>query len=126
MNSFLKGVHGNLKQEIDAEYEKLLPLSIIDQLIFVNDPAQIEKSHKIYFDLMRIGRGKEYIEANYVAWWYRRNMTILTNIIRIADSPNDRILVIYGVGHSKLLTQFAKESGFYNVESPLKYLKSKK
>jgi hypothetical protein len=126
LDGFLKGVNQKFKQEIDAEYEKLLPLSITDQLISVNQPAQIEKSQKIYFDLLRIGRGKEYIGANYVSWWYRRNMTILTNIIRLTDSPNDRVLVVYGVGHAKLLNQFAKESGFYTVESPLKYLKSKK
>jgi hypothetical protein len=75
---------------------------------------------------MRIGRGKEYVGASYVAWWYRRNLVILDNIVRLTDSPNDRILVVYGVGHAKLLTQFAKESGFYDVESPLNYLKSKK
>ncbi|CAN5518903.1 hypothetical protein BH10ACI1_BH10ACI1_23880 [soil metagenome] len=126
LDGFLKKVNQKLKQEIDAKYEKLLPLSITDQLIAVNQPAQLEKSQKVYFDIMRIGRDKEYIGANYVAWWYRRNMTILTNIIRITDSPNDRILVVYGVGHAKLLNQFAKESDFYTVESPLKYLKSKK
>jgi hypothetical protein len=126
LDGFLKGVNQKLRQEIDAEYEKILPLSITDQLISVNKPAQIEKSQKVYFNLMRIGRGKEYIGANYVAWWYRRNMTILTNIIRLTDSPNDRVLVVYGVGHAKLLNQFAKESDFYTVESPLKYLKSKK
>jgi hypothetical protein len=126
LDGFLKGINQKLKQEIDAEYEKLLPLPITDQLISVNQPAQLEKSQKAYFDIMRIGRGKEYIGANYVAWWYRRNMTILTNIIRLTDSPDDKILVVYGVGHAKLLNQFAKESGFYNVESPLKYLKGKK
>lgn len=126
LDGFLKKVNQKLKREIDAEFEKLLPLSITNQLISVNNPAQIEKSHQVYFDLMRIGRGKEYIGANYVAWWYRRNLTILDNIIRLTDSPNDRVLVIYGFGHLKLLTQFAKESDFYNVESPLKYLKSKK
>ena len=51
---------------------------------------------------------------------------ILVNIISITDSPEDRVLVIYGAGHTKLLIQLAKESGFYNVESPLKYLKSMK
>lgn len=126
LDSFLKGVYRNLKKEVDAEYEKLFPLPITDQLILLNQPARIEKNHQIYFDFMRIGRGKEYAGANYVSWWYRRNMVILTNIIRLTDSPNDRILVVYGVGHTKLLTQFAKESGFYNVESPLKYLQSKK
>jgi hypothetical protein len=126
LDSFLKGVYRNLKKEVDAEHEKLFTLPVIDQLILLNQPERIEKAHQVYFDFMRIGRGKEYIGANYVSWWYRRNLTILDNIIRLTDSPNDRVLVIYGSGHLKLLTQFAKESGFYNVESPLKYLESKK
>lgn len=126
LDGFLKGLYRNLKKEVDAEHEKLFTLPVIDQLVLLNQPDRIEKNHKVYFDLMRIGRGKEYIGANYVAWWYRRNLTILDNIIRLTDSPNDRVLVIYGSGHLKLLTQFARESDFYNVESPLKYLKSKK
>ena len=75
---------------------------------------------------MRIGRGKEYVGANYVSWWYRRNLTIFDNIIRITDAPSDRIVVIYGAGHAKLLTQFAQESGFYKVDNPLKYLGNQK
>jgi hypothetical protein len=104
----------------------MFSLPVTDQLILLNQPERIEKSHKIYYDIMRIGRGKEYIGANYVSWWYRRNLTILDNIIRLTDSPSDRIMVVYGSGHLKLLTQFAGESDFYTVESPLKYLKSKK
>ena len=126
LDSFLKGIYRNLKKEVDEEHEKLFTLPVIEQLVLLNQPERIEKAHQGYFDIMRIGRGKEYIGANYVSWWYRRNLTILDNIIRITDSPDERILVIYGSGHLKLLTQFAKESGFYNVESPLKYLQSKK
>ena len=126
LDDFLKGVNQNSKKEIEADFEKLYPLSITDQLIFLNQSDQIEKRHKVYFDIMRIGRGKEYAGAGYLAWWYRRNMVILTNIIRITDSMNDRVLVVYGDGHNKLLNQLARESDFYNVESPLKYLKSKK
>jgi uncharacterized protein DUF5694 len=122
LDAFLKKWQVNLKKEIDAEFAKILPLTITDQLIFLNQPDRIEKRHEGYYDIMRIGRGKEYVGAGYVSWWYRRNLVILTNIIRLTDSPGDRVLVIYGGGHSKLLTQFAKESGFYNVESPLKYL----
>lgn len=126
LDAFLKRVYRGLKEEVDADFEKLYPLPITDQLIVLNRPERIEKSHRVYFDLMRIGRGGEYVGAAYVAWWYRRNMVILTNIIRITESPDDRILVIYGEGHAKLLNQFAKESGFYHVESPLKYLESRK
>ncbi len=126
LDAFLKEVNQNLKKEIDAEFEKLYSLPISDQLILLNQPDRIEKSHKVYFDIMRIGRGNEYAGAGYLSWWYRRNLVILTNIIRLTDSTNDRILVIYGNGHNKLLNQFAKESDFYTVESPLKYLKGKK
>ncbi|HEX8634147.1 MAG TPA: DUF5694 domain-containing protein [Pyrinomonadaceae bacterium] len=126
LDSFLKGVYRNLKRDVEAEHEKLFTLPVIDQLILLNQPARMEKDHQVYFDFTRLGRGKEYIGANYVSWWYRRNLTIFTNIVRLTDSPTDRVLVIYGAGHTKLLTQFAKESGFYNVESPLKYLESKK
>jgi hypothetical protein len=125
-DSFLKKRYATLKKNVDAKFAKMSGLSVTDQLILINQPDEIEKGHKIYFDYLRIGRGKDYIGANYVSWWYRRNLTILNNIMRLTDSPNDRILVIYGYGHLKLLTQFAKESGFYYVESPLKYLKSKK
>ena len=96
-----------------------------DQLIFLNQPERWDKSHQIYFEIMRIGRGQEYVGANYLSWLYGRNMKIF-NIIRIIDSMDDRILVVYGNGHNKLLNQFAKESEFYNVESPLRYLKGKK
>jgi hypothetical protein len=126
LDAFLKELYRNLKKEVDAEAEKIYPLSITDQLIVLNQPERAEKSHKIYYDIMRIGRGKDYVGAGYMSWLYRRNMVILTNIIRITDSPNDRILVIYGSGHNKLLNQLATESEFYTVESPLKYLKSKK
>ncbi|HVG34604.1 MAG TPA: DUF5694 domain-containing protein [Pyrinomonadaceae bacterium] len=126
MDSFLKGHYRKLKKEIDEKYAKLLPLSIVDQLIYVNQPSQTEIDNQRYFNLLRLGRGKEYIGANYVSWWYRRNLTILANILRLTDAPNDRILVVYGVGHAKLLNEFAEQSGFYRVESPLRYLKNRK
>lgn len=126
LDAFLKTVNQKTKKEIEEDFAKIYPLPIVDQLIFLNQPDQIEKRHKVYFDIMRIGRGNEYAGVGYFSWWYRRNMAILTNIIRLTDSMNDRILVIYGDGHLKLLNQLAKESDFYTVETPLNYLKSKK
>lgn len=126
MDKFLKEVYRKSKAEIDAEAEKLLTLSVVDQFILLNQPARIERDHTRYFDYIRLNRGNEYAGANYLSWLYGRNLKILANIIRITDSPNDRILVVYGSGHAKLLNQFARESGFYHVESPLKYLENKR
>ncbi len=126
LDKFLKDVYRELREEVNAEAEKLLKLSVPDQYILINQPARIERDHTRYFDFVRLNLDKEYVGANYLSWWYGRNLKILANIIRITDSPNDRVLVIYGAGHAKLLNQFARESGFYNVESPLKYLENKK
>lgn len=122
-SKFLTNIIAKWKNEIDAESDKMRELSVIDQYILINQPSRIERDHQNYYDYIRINTGNEYFGANYLSWWYGRNMKILANIIRITDSPTDRVLVIYGSGHAKLLNQFAKESGFYKVESPLKYLR---
>lgn len=121
-DKFLKGIYADTKLQLDAEYEKLSKRSITEQLFYYNQPARIEKDNQRYFEFMRIGRADKFIGANYVSWWYGRNMKILDNIIRITDSPNERVLVIYGYGHLKLLTEFAQQSRFYRLESPLRYL----
>lgn len=126
LDKFLKGVYRKLKEEIDREAEQLLKLPVVDQLILINQPARMDRDHARYFDFIRLNRGNEYAGANYFSWIYGRNLKIFANIIRITDSPRDRVLVVYGAGHGKLLNQFARESGFYNVESPLKYLVNKK
>ncbi|MEW6736827.1 MAG: DUF5694 domain-containing protein, partial [Acidobacteriota bacterium] len=70
----------------------------------------------------RIGLGDQYPGANWVQYWYGRNLKIFVNLMRITESPDDRILVIIGAGHLKLLKQFAEESGSFVLENPLKYL----
>jgi hypothetical protein len=103
--------------------EEIASRTIIENLIAMNRPDEINKIHQGYFNLLRIGRENEYVGANYLSWWYGRNLKILANIIRFTESSDDRILVVYGAGHNKLLNQLAIESAFYEVESPLKYLK---
>lgn len=41
--------------------------------------------------------------------------------MRITESKNDRILVIIGGNHVKLLQQFIEDSGEYNLEKANKY-----
>ena len=115
-----------LQASVTARDKIFKNLSVPEQLIYMNQPANLDASHQGYFDFVRIGRGSQYVGANYLSHWYGRNMKIFANLIRITDSPADRVLVIYGAGHAKLLNQFAKESGYYKVESPLTYLKNKK
>lgn len=123
LKTFLQKHRQDLQKNVAENSEKLLKISIVEQFKFLNQKQNLDKSHRGYFDFVRLGLGDEYVGANYLSHWYGRNMKIFANIIRITDSPKDKILVIYGAGHAHLLNQFAAESGYFDVESPLKYLK---
>ena len=37
--------------------------------------------------------------ADLLAEWFHRNIRIYSNVMGLIDSPNERVLVIYGAGH---------------------------
>jgi hypothetical protein len=94
----------------------------IELFRYLNRTDTIRKFHLPYFLIAQIGNGNRYPGANWVQYWYGRNLKIFVNLIRIAKE-DDRILLIIGAGHVYLLKRFAIESGFFKVENVLKYLK---
>lgn len=122
LDRFLTELYADNHEIAETKADKIASRTIIENLIAMNRPEAIEARNGWYYRILRIGRDDEYAGANYFMWWHGRNLKILANIIRFTESPDDRILVVYGAGHNKLLNQFARESGFFNVESPLKYL----
>lgn len=122
LNRYLTALYADNQEIADRKAKEIASRTIIENLIEMNRPEAMERDDKWYYRILRIGHGDEYVGANYVGWWHGRNLKILANIIRITESPDDRILVVYGAGHNKLLNQFARESGFYDVRSPLEYL----
>ena len=50
--------------------------------------------------LATIGDDEQQPGANWVGYWYGRNLRIFNNVVRLTDRPEDRILVIYGQGHA--------------------------
>ena len=99
--------------------------SIVDMYIRLNEPEGRRADHQAYMRSARVGLGDQYPGANWVSHsWYDRNLKIYVNLTRIAESADDRILLIIGAGHVYLIQQFLEESGDYIVESPLQYLKA--
>jgi precorrin-6x reductase len=60
--------------------------------------------------------------ANWVGNWYARNLKIFANLVRLADNPGDRVLVVYGQSHVFPLRQYAEQSGAFKVVSRLQVL----
>jgi hypothetical protein len=91
----------------------------------INQPETLAANHRNYFDWAGIGDAERQPGANWVGQWYARNLRIFTNLVRAADRPQDRVLVVYGYGHAYLLRQFAAESGAFRVVDVGDVLKEK-
>jgi len=52
-------------------------------------------------------------------------MRIYANILRIIDSPNDRVLLLIGGGHRPLLRQMLTQTPGYEFVPTLPYLMGK-
>ena len=114
-------VRADVDGTVWVEREGYEPL--IDMYIRINDPEQLRADHQLYLRTARIGLKDQYPGANWVAhWWYAHNLKNFVNLTRIAESTNERILLIVGAAHVYLIQQFLEESGDYIVESPLQYL----
>ena len=100
--------------------------SVIDMLRFLNQNETVRVLHNVNtvpaLIHSQIGAADEYVGLNWLLDWYERNLKTFVNITRITESADDRILVMFGVGHVFLIRQLLEESGDYIIESPLKYL----
>jgi hypothetical protein len=100
--------------------------TVAETLYEMNRPEFIELAHRPYVEILApIVDGENYAGADMVADWYKRNIRIFANLTRITNSPDDRIFVIYGQGHIKILRDLVVDSPAYCVVDPLPFLKAR-
>lgn len=125
------GQENGLQSEVEAlsDPTNLPPIhdvsgqTVTEWLLRINSPDILSEMHRMYYDIARISKGEDHPGADWVGTWYARNLKIINNIHEIVDSPDSRVLVIYGLGHAYLLNQIAIESGSFDVVRPLEVLK---
>lgn len=81
----------------------------LENLLYMNSDESSARGVGGYFKLAEWGEPWDWAGADLVSDWFRRNMRIYTNIVQLVDSPNERVLVIYGAGHLGWL-QYAFDS----------------
>lgn len=110
------------KTEVGKINEMLKTATVTELLAYMNDPKTVDRWHSTYLKIARVGAGKDFAGAELTGDWYARNLKIYANLTRLAASPNERILVIYGAGHLKTLQDFVEQSGEFELERLNKYL----
>jgi hypothetical protein len=79
--------------------------TVLETLQFMNSDSRVARDMGLYFATVRYGDPFDYAGSDLVAAWYQRNIRIYRNIVALIDSPNEKILVIYGSGHLGWLRQ---------------------
>jgi hypothetical protein len=92
-------------ERVKVEGEVLRTHTVLEMLGYMNADSSVTKSVAAYFAFVPYGQPYEYAGPDLLAAWYQRNIRIYHNIVALIDSPNDRILVIYGAGHLGWLRQ---------------------
>jgi hypothetical protein len=122
----LPKLHEKFYQEISKtakEFEDLQNNNTVGEILsYLNNESRIEMEHSdSYLALNQVGAGDKYYGANYITTWYERNIKIFANLQAISE-PGDRLLVIYGAGHCKILKDFVSSYKEMELVDVLEYL----
>ena len=101
----LNALNGSAEKAAREQNDFLLSHTVLETLERINSDQAVAESLAWYYTVVRFGEPNEYAGPDLLASWYQRNVRIYHNIISLIDSPNDRILVIYGAGHLGWLRQ---------------------
>jgi hypothetical protein len=92
---------------VGEQDEYLKSHTVLEMLTYINSDAMAAEGVATYYAFVPYGEPDDYAGPDLVAAWYQRNIRIYHNIVKVIESPNDRILVIYGAGHLGWLQQNA-------------------
>lgn len=109
--------------ELSDDERRLRETTIGQYLAMLNSEESIAEHHAPYLRMLRPPNSQGiYSNTDAVTNWYARNLRIFTNLVRITDPRSDRILLIMGTGHVKILRELARDATYFCVVDPLEYL----
>jgi hypothetical protein len=98
-------VQGNWGTQVKEQDDFLHSHTVLETFEYMNSDAMAAKGIADYYACVPFGDPGDYAGSDLLAAWYQRNIRIYHNIVKLVESPNDRILVIYGAGHLGWLQQ---------------------
>jgi Family of unknown function (DUF5694) len=102
----------------------LTKYTIGEVLAKMNSPQMDRLNVGLYYKyLVPIGKDSMQPGVEAVTRWYKRNLLILHNIMKLTENKSgNRVLVIFGQGHTAMLKQFLQYSDEFVIEDIKKYL----
>jgi hypothetical protein len=95
----LDAITGEIGAMVKAQDEYLTSHTVLETLLYMNADSKVAEDVGYYYREAHLGEPGDWAGADLVADWFRRNMRIFGNVTRLVDSPNERVLAIFGAGH---------------------------
>ena len=109
----LDAIMNEFGAKVKAQDQYLASHTILETLLYINADDKVALEGSLYSRLAHFNEPGDWAGADLISDWFRRNMRIFANIVRIADSANERVLAIYGSGHLGWLQHnFASDPSF--------------
>jgi len=94
-------------KQVAGENDFLQSHTVLEMFEYMNSDSMAAHGIASYYAFVPYGDPYDYAGPDLLAAWYQRNIHIYHNIVKLIESPSDRILVIYGAGHLGWLQQDA-------------------
>ena len=101
----LEALMGEIGNVVKAQNAYLTSHTVLETLLYMNADDKAAEAVGFYYREAAFGEPGDWAGADLLAEWFRRNIRICSNVMKLADSPDERILVIYGAGHLGWLQQ---------------------
>ncbi|MFW5927465.1 MAG: DUF5694 domain-containing protein, partial [Wenzhouxiangella sp.] len=91
-------------------------------LHWMNQPAMIDRMHALgYYGMLSVGDDERQPGALLNARYYERNARIFAKLMQVVE-PGERVIIVYGSGHSYWLRHFVAETPGFDLVEPNAFL----
>ena len=119
----IEALMAEIGQMVKAQDQYLQSHTVLEMLLYMNADQKVAADVGFYFRQAHLGEPGDWAGADLVADWYRRNIRIYSNIARLVDSPNEKIMVIYGAGHLGWLQQMFANDPVFRLRKLAEFVK---
>jgi hypothetical protein len=100
----LESLMADFGKKVQEDNDFLKSHSVLQMLLRINSSAAVRRDRANYALFAHFGEEGNYAGATLLQDWYKRNIRIFTHLLAILE-PGDRVLVIYGAGHLRILQE---------------------
>lgn len=97
-------------REIAARLQSIDDNHTVREILLFHNGEELDSWNGFYLLMAQLGSTADPVGAKVIAAWYERNLRIFADVARLVDNDQERILVLIGSGHGKLLREFVTSS----------------